>query len=254
MFNLDLRMDNNKTTAVYYIGMVGFLYALFNWSWAWFGIAMLVHVVVISLFSGVIHRYFCHRAYKANPTLMWLLSIITTSYAYATPIGWASLHSAHHAWADTEKDSHIKGWTAVLTAAYRIPPLKFALTAKWFRDSRHELLHKNAVLLVLASFVFWYALGTQYLVWVYLVPLFTLHFYNGLHKIFSHNITGQPGATNRWWLEYILPMGGEWIHKEHHQDASKARFQNRWFELDTGWWVVKLVAEPNTARSHGLVK
>jgi fatty-acid desaturase len=70
-----------------------------------------------------------------------------------------------------------------------------------------------------------------------MVPLFTLHFCGGLHRVLSHK-SGR--AQNRWYLEYICPVGGEWIHAEHHDDARKATFSNHWYELDTGGFFVKL--------------
>lgn len=252
MFNLNLRMSNRKTTLAYYFGMLGFIYALYNWSWVWFALSIVVHITVISVFSAVIHRYFCHKAYSANPTLMWILSFIPSSYAYATPVSWASLHAAHHAYSDTVKDPHIKGLISLVSAAYRMPPMKFMLHTKWFYNKKHELLHKNAALVFLLSGLGWFLVGWDYFIWVFMVPLFTLHFSNGLHRTFSHTIYGKEGATSRWWLEYIVPMGGEWIHKEHHEDATKARFSNRWYEIDTGWWIIKLLSKPGTARTSRL--
>ncbi len=236
---MNLRMNNKKTTALYYIGAVGVCVALLNWNWQWFLASLALHIFVISLFSAVVHRYFCHHAYEANPTLMWLLSFIPVSYGYATPSGWASLHSAHHAFADTEKDTHIKGWIGLFTAAYRMPPLKFALAAKWFHDKRHEFLHKNALGVVLAWQLILLAISLDAFLWLGLVPMFTLHFCNGLHRVFSHRGTS---ATNRWYLEYICPMGGEWIHDEHHVQARKPIFSNHWYELDTGAAFVRILS------------
>jgi stearoyl-CoA desaturase (delta-9 desaturase) len=240
----NLRMNNRKTTALYYMGMVGFVVALTQWDWELAAVALGVHLFVISLFSAVVHRYFCHRAYEANPTVMWLLAFIPVTYGYATPSGWASLHSAHHAFADTDKDTHIKGWIGLFTAAYRMPPLKFALAAKWFHGKGHEFLHKNAMGVVLAWLGVLALIGPKALIWVGLVPMFTLHFCNGLHRVFSHRGTT---AKNRWYLEYICPMGGEWIHDEHHVNARKAIFANHWYEMDTGAFFVRLLARKEAA-------
>lgn len=233
---INLRMNNRRTTALYYIGFVGTICAFASFDYAGAGIALLVHVTVISLFSAVVHRYFCHRAYKANPTLMWVLSFVPVAYAYATPAGWASLHSAHHAFADTDKDTHLKGWKGLFTANYRMPPLKFLTAGRWFHSPRHTFLHNNALGVAVVWYAFLLLISVDALLWVGMVPLFTLHFCNGLHRVFSHKGTR---AHNRWYLEYICPMGGEWIHDEHHDVATKPTFSNRWYELDTGAWFVR---------------
>ena len=235
---ISLKMNNRRTTALYYVGAVGALVAVYEASVSALTLSLCVHILVISLFSAVVHRYFCHRAYEANPTLMWLLAFIPVAYGYSTPSGWAALHSAHHAYADTDKDTHLKGWAGLFTANYRMPPLKFALAGKWFHGDRHSFLHNNALAVVLVWHVLLLLVSTDVFLWVGMVPLFRLHFCNGLHRVFSHKGTH---AHNRWYLEYICPMGGEWIHDEHHDNAKKPIFSNRWYELDTGSAFVKLL-------------
>lgn len=236
---MNLKMNNRRTTALYYAGALGELYATASsWSLAWALVAMGIHVVVISLFSAVVHRYFCHKAYAANPTLMWLLGFIPVAYAYSTPAGWAPLHTAHHVYADTDRDTHLKGWKGLFTANYRMPPLRFLTAGRWFHSKRHSFLHNNALLVAIVWHATLLAISVDAFLWVGMVPLFTLHFCNGLHRVFSHKGTQ---AHNRWYLEYIFPMGGEWIHDEHHEVANQPIFANRWYELDTGAWFVKLL-------------
>jgi len=237
---IDLRMTNARTTALYYIGFVGSLGAVASFSYAGFALALFVHVLVISLFSAVVHRYFCHRAYEANPTVMWLAAFLPVAYAYSSPAGWSALHSAHHAFADTDKDPHLKGWSGLFTANYRMPPLKFSLAGKWFHGPRHSFLHNNALGVALVWHLLLLAISVDAFLWVGMVPLFTLHFCGGLHRVLSHK-SGQ--AQNRWYLEYICPVGGEWIHAEHHDDARKPVFSNHWYELDTGGLLVKLFSK-----------
>jgi stearoyl-CoA desaturase (delta-9 desaturase) len=239
---MNLKMNNLRTTALYYAGALGACYAAstsWNVGWAFAAFAAFaVHVVVVSIFSAVVHRYFCHRAFDANPTLMWLLSFVPVAYGYATPAGWAPLHSAHHALADTDRDTHLKGWAGLFTANYRMPPMRYALAGKWFHGARHAFLHNNALGVVLLWHTLLWLISPQAFLWLGMVPLFTLHFCNGLHRVFSHKGVQ---AHNRWYLEYLCPMGGEWIHDEHHVNARKSTFANRWYELDTGAVFVRLL-------------
>lgn len=231
-----LRMNNTKTTLLYYIGFASLFFAFKEISVQNVFVSIFVHLLVISLFSAITHRYFCHRSYEANKTVAWLLSVIPALYGYSTPAGWASLHAAHHAYADTDKDTHLKGIKGLFTANYRKPPLKFAIVAKWFYDKKHEVLHKYTLAFITVWFSFLYFVDL--LLWVGLVPLFTLHFCNGLHRVFSHKGTT---VKNRWYLEYLVPMGGEWIHDDHHLNSKVCKFSNKWYELDTGYLFVRLI-------------
>lgn len=237
---MNFRMDGSRSTALYYVGAVGVALAASSWNWSMAAVAMLVHILAVSIFSAVTHRYFSHRAYEANRSLMTALSLFPMAYGYASPLSWAALHSAHHAFADTDRDSHYKGWKGIFTAMYRNPPLRSTLAGKWFQTSSQEFVHRNALLIV----VVWHSIvlfvsPTAYL-WIVLVPTFTLHFFNGLHRAFSHQ--GNK-VMNRWYLEYLIPMGGEWIHDEHHANARKPIYRNRWYELDTGGLLVKALSK-----------
>ena len=200
-------------------------------------LALLIHILIISIFSAVTHRYFCHQAYQANPLLMWALSIIPPLYGFSTAINWTVMHSAHHQHADTDLDPHVKGWRGTFTAAYKEPPIKYIRATKWFTDGKHKWVSRNSFLLLLAWNAALFLISPQVMLWVGLVPMFTLLFSAGLHRTFSHAKTG---VRNLWFLEYIVPMGGEWIHDEHHDTAKKPIFSNRWYEIDTGSMFVRL--------------
>lgn len=231
-------MSKNSANAMYLVGACALVWGIYRESYPLALVSALIHVVVISVFSAVVHRYFCHKAFEANSFLMWALSIIPTAYNYATPMQWAVMHSAHHAYADTDKDPHLKGWKGIFTATYRAPPKRHVVATKWFRDGKHDFTAKYSNVLI----VVWNALLASFsidaMIWFGLVPVFTLSLANGFHRAASH--LGR-GARNLWYLEYLIPMGGEWIHDEHHNLPKKPVFSNRWFEIDTGGLIVKAV-------------
>ena len=234
-----LRTTNLTATACYYLSGIGFGFALFRGDWGLLPWSIVTHVAVISLFSAVTHRYFCHRAYEANSSLMWFLSIIPVAYSYSTPIQWATMHSAHHAYADSDRDPHGRGWAGLFTAAYKTPPLKFAVMTKWFLDKKHQFVYDYALLFIAAYQASLLLISVDVFLWLGLTPMFTLSLCNGLHRVFSHTKSGV--VTNRWYLEFVAPMGGEWIHKEHHDKAKKPIFANRWYEIDTGSVFVRML-------------
>ena len=238
------RTTSLTTTILYYLAGVGLIMAIHRGAWQFLPWAIAIHITTISLFSAVTHRYFCHRAYDAHPFVMWLLSIVPVLYSYATPIQWAAMHTAHHAYADTERDPHGKGWIGLFHAAYKTPPMKFAAATKWFRDIKHQFIYDNALVLVTLYHATLLVISIDAFLWLGLTPMFTLSLCNGLHRVFSH--TKQGCVTNRWYLEFIAPMGGEWIHDEHHTSAKKIKFSNHWYEFDTGSVFVKLLSKKVT--------
>jgi stearoyl-CoA desaturase (delta-9 desaturase) len=232
-------LDNKKATALYWVSALGFLYSLFIWEWNWFLVSVIIHVITISIFSAVTHRYFCHRAFDANPNTMFWFSLFPMIYGFACPISWSFLHTAHHAHADTDRDTHIKGLKGILTAFYKNPTsLRYAANAKWFYNDRHDMVRRNAVLFTLIPLVLLTLINFKLTVWMLLVPWFTLHLVEGIHRTFSHNSTG---ATNKWYMEYILPLGGEWIHDKHHDKPTDPVFGDKFYMLDAGNILVNLL-------------
>ena len=239
MGRVHLRTTNLTATACYYLAGMGFAGALARGAWEFAPLAVLLHVIVISVFSAVTHRYFCHKSYEANPIVMWLLSVLPVVYSYSTPIQWAAMHSAHHAYADTDKDPHGTGWAGLFTAAYKTPSARFAVATKWFLNRKHQFVYDNALLFIAVYQSSLLLISVDAFLWLGLTPMFTLSLCNALHRVFSHTTDGI--VTNRWYLEFIAPMGGEWIHDEHHVNARKPLFANKWYELDTGGLVVRLL-------------
>ena len=244
---MQLLMNNKNTNIAYGIAALGMLYALFVWDWSLFCLSLTIHILLISVFSAVTHRYFSHRAFQANPNFMWLLAALTVCYSYASPINWTYLHSAHHRYADTNKDPHVKGWRGLFTASYRLPDKKFLVSSRWFADQKHLWLHNHAVLFVAGFGLVSLAVSPDFFVWGFLLPVFFLHFGQGFHKSFSHS---RWGATNHWWMEFVVPMGGEWIHHKHHDFPSEPRFRSRWYEFDPGWLLIKLIRQD---RAHAKI-
>lgn len=231
-------MTKGSANAFYLAGAIALVAGLMQGSYQWAWASLFVHILAISLFSAVVHRYFCHKVFEANKNFMWALSIIPTIYNYATPLQWAVMHSAHHAYADTDKDPHLKGWKGVFTATYRNPPPRHLVATKWFRDGKHQTLFNYSVLFIMGWNLLLLCVSVDAMIWVGLVPIFTLSLANGLHRAFSHS---NNKAKNRWYLELLVPMGGEWIHDEHHENARKPVYTNKWYELDTGGLLIWLL-------------
>jgi stearoyl-CoA desaturase (delta-9 desaturase) len=237
---MGLQITNGRATALYYTAAVATLFAIPLATPYWVAAALVIHVLVISIFSGVTHRYFCHKTYNTNETLAWALSSIPVAYGYASPLSWSYIHTAHHAFSDTEDDPHVAGWKGLLTASYRRPKSSLRKAANGFMSRRHLFIHHNALAIMAALGLCLLTISPAAFLWLFAVPLFTLKLGDGLHRALSH---ANGKAQNRWYLEYIVPMGGEWIHEEHHANASKPIYRNKWYELDTGGILIRAIAK-----------
>lgn len=244
-----LRLSSFWSNLLYLVGVGSLVFYITQGVSLWLLIfSLITHVALVSIFSAVVHRYYSHRSFSANESLMFVLSCITSAYGYATPSHWAVLHSAHHAFADTDKDPHIKGWRGIFTATYKNPPYKQLLAKKWFHSRKHTILFNYSVGLVILWNVLLATIDTDLMLLIGLIPLATLSFANGLHRSFSHSIRK---IRNLWLLEYIIPMGGEWIHHDHHRTPKQVFYAKRPLELDTGGWVIKLTQlKENDERSN----
>jgi stearoyl-CoA desaturase (delta-9 desaturase) len=53
-------------------------------------------------------------------------------------------------------------------------------------------------------------------------------------------------AGNLQWLAFIT--AGEGLHNNHHAAPTSAKLSHRWFEIDYGWWVIKMLTWLRLAR------
>ncbi len=226
------------TSRIFLITMIGsaFVFAQ-GWSNLFF-LSLAIHLLVTTVFSTVIHRYYSHSAFEANEKVMYWLSYLPVMYFYASPISFMP-HSAHHALSDTPDDTHIRGWRGFFLDCYKPAPMKFKRQAvRLSKMPKHLWLHNNGMYVAIGWALLMLAISPTLFLFVNVIPTFTVHLANRIHVNLSH-YGGAP--QNRWYLEYIIPFGGEWQHAYHHAKPKDSKFSQRWFELDTGSWLSNLL-------------
>lgn len=228
--------------------IVGVILPVSNWWWV---LTVTIHIIVISIFSAVIHRYYCHDSFEANSNTMVLLSIISTAYFLPNPIQWRVMHSRHHAYSDTPKDPHLRGLVSFFGYGYdvatKVEPKFVKYAINLIRDKRLVWIHSNGLLLGLAWGLSLLIYDVNVFLFAFAIPVFTTQIGSRLHKQFAHGFTDKSKsdteAKDRWWLEYIFPMGGEWIHQHHHLTSSNNPFyKTKWYHIDTGGMLIKLLS------------
>ena len=216
------------------------------------------------------HRLFTHRAFKANTAVRVALTIFGDMAARGPMISWTAMHRRHHQRADHEGDMHspnlhgqgfaarLRGWLhAHCTWMYRheypnivhyVPDL-LADKPVVKADRRY---HRWIVLGLLLPAALgglltesWMGVLTGFL-WGGVVRMFVVAQLVSALNSFLHIFGSRPfpmrdNNSNNSVILALLAWGEGW-HNNHHAFPHSASFGFRWYELDPGYWVIRLLA------------
>ena len=74
---------------------------------------------------------------------------------------------------------------------------------------------------------------------LYALPVGLYLISSGVHNIVAHrDFKLNKGPQNHWWLEFVIPFGGEWIHKVHHQSPKLTNWNVNPKYLDLGGMLI----------------
>lgn len=185
------------------------------------------------------HRLFCHAAFQTNKVWHWLFATGGVLFMYGSPIQWAVTHSAHHKWSDTDRDPHPKPSTALFSKSYRNVPLDLWKIKRLVRQGEwHWFVDRFYANLWLTLVCLMAAISWEFVLYAYLPALGLAHLIGAIHNTLSH-LGGKP--RDWWFMEFLLPAGGEWLHGRHHQHPRLPDFRYRWYHFDPGALFIKLI-------------
>ncbi|MBX7059042.1 MAG: acyl-CoA desaturase [Leptospirales bacterium] len=213
-----------------------------------------------------LHRYASHKMFtmsKAWERFWHLFTLLAQGPSYLNPYGYAVLHRMHHAYSDTEKDPHSPHHSANFfdmmwktkqrydDYCYRrvTPPREFAQGApQW------PMLERLG-----QSWIFRIAFGALYaLFYIAVVPegqwgwylLLPMHWLMGpIHGAIVNWGGHKYGYVNfpktkdesRNTLPVDFLVLGELFQNNHHGRATSPNFAARWFEIDPGYQITRLL-------------
>ena len=201
-------------------------------------------VILISVTCGY-HRLFTHSAYATPRVWHWVFGVVGSIAINSSPAQWSMVHSAHHRYADTDQDPHTTNWRYFLRFKDRtdIPPGRTGL--RLLRDPMHKFFLEHSFSLSLSYALLTLILGGLWgLVFLYAVPVSVFLFISGINNIYAH---GSEGALNLPWLEFVLPLCGEWIHKQHHSQPHITPYQGG---MDLGGYFIELIRTDGTRSTN----
>ncbi len=227
----------------------------------WF---FLIHWQVSVLCQSIFqHRYCAHRQYTMTPRAeraFHVLSYFLLGSSYLAPRDYAILHREHHAYADTPQDPHSPDFhphagrmmlaTLKRYAAHKrrqiVPEARFEggyPEIPWLDRFGQKWPSRTAWMLVYAA-IYWQFATTP---WVFL--LLPVHCMFGTvhgaivnwcgHRYGSRNFATPDSSRNT--LVFDVLTAGELFQNNHHHASMSPNFGARWYEIDPGYQVLRLL-------------
>ena len=220
-------------------------------------IATLVMVqITIACVTLYLHRSQAHRGVTFHPAVahamrFWLW--LTTGMVTAE---WVAIHRKHHQKSDQPGDPHspqIYGiWTVLFKGAflYKKAAKDRAMIAQLSTGTPDDWIERNlycphsalglVLMLIIDLCLFglwgWLVWGVQ-MIWV---PLWAAGVINGLSHWWGYRNTDTKDTSRNLWPVAVW-IGGEELHNNHHADGANAKFSQKWWEFDLGWFYITIL-------------
>ncbi len=223
----------------------------------WWGyVVYLLVVTQITVLSVTIYLHRCqaHRALDLHPIAshffrfwLWLTTGMVTK-------DWAAIHRKHHARVETDEDPHspqTRGLKKVFfegAELYRAEAKNQETLDKYGEGTPDDWLERHiysgssrsgVVSMLLINFVLFgfagVAIWAAQMMWM---PLFAAGVINGVGHYFGYRNFESTDASRNV-VPFGLLLGGEELHNNHHAYASSAKFSAKWWEIDTGWYLIR---------------
>jgi len=190
------------------------LYAVF-FGFLWYQI--IAHIGI----SAGLHRYWAHKAFKANALYEIFTLYLSVLAGSRSPIGWIAAHRMHHHHSDTELDPHspnTKGFWTVFFSLWTIPDIPRKYVKDLFENPRIVFFHNHWAKIWLASAVGAFLISPYFFVGFVVVPAIIAPIGFGMVNAITHynNKVRNVPLIN-------LLVAGEGYHQGHH-DGANLRF------------------------------
>ena len=224
--------------------------------WGYFLLAAcMIHLTIVSV-TLYLHRTATHRGLDMHPVVshvmrmwLWLSTGMLTKE-------WVAVHRKHHAHCETEQDPHspkVKGLRRVVLEGaelYREEAKNPETLEKYGRGTPDDWMERNvysrhgklgvAILLVADVVLLGIPGLTVWALQMIAIPFLAAGVVNGVGHFYGYrNFECTDAATNV--SPWGLILAGEELHNNHHAFPSSAKFALRPWEVDLGWWYIRLL-------------
>jgi stearoyl-CoA desaturase (delta-9 desaturase) len=203
-----------------------------------------------------LHRHQAHRSLDLHPVISHFFRFWLWMTTGQVTKEWAAIHRKHHAKVETAEDPHspqVHGLKKVLfegAELYRKEKCNQETLERYGHGTPDDWLERNiyskhssagAIALLIINIALFGVIGiTIWAVQMAWIPFFAGGVINGVgHYIGYRNFECQDASRN------IFPFGifiaGEELHNNHHTYGTSAKFSVKWWEIDLGWYVIRLL-------------
>jgi stearoyl-CoA desaturase (delta-9 desaturase) len=219
----------------------------------------------ISLFvqTFFLHRYASHQMFKMKPMTEKVFFIITwlaQGSSFLHPAAYALMHRKHHEHSDTEKDPHspvsFNSWIKFMyQTADEYSTFIKKVNNRQYKDKslpRWELIEKigDTHTSRISFGVFYFLLYLYFAPTYWLLLLVPIHILMGPIHGFIVNWFGHKhgyrnfkklydNSKNTLFIDFL--MLGELYQNNHHKFPTKSNFAFRWFEIDFGYFIIRVL-------------
>jgi stearoyl-CoA desaturase (delta-9 desaturase) len=196
------------------------------------------------------HRYFSHRSYSMGRFTQFVFAFGGLTCAQKGPLWWAAHHRTHHKFADTDRDLHSPkrgfwwshvGW--ILCDRFGDAPLEQINDFARYPELRWLNTHDWIGPWFLGTLCFLIGGWSGLVVGFFASTILLWHstfLVNSLAHVFGRRRYDTADTSRNSFL-IALVTGGEGWHNNHHRYQSAARQGFRWWQLDTtfyGLWIL----------------
>lgn len=208
------------------------------------------------------HRLLTHNSFSTQPWVKYLLLVFGAMAMQGTPASWAAIHMQHHVYADKDGDPHSPkvsgfwhahcGW---LFADYQPDMQRYG--KRFVKDpivrhiSKYFLVYCGIGVLIPVVLFGWVGL-----VWGVLLRLFLSCNLTWLVNSWGHmapkaNLKTKDCSENHFLLA-LFTFGEGW-HRNHHSCMQSPYFGQKWYEIDMGKWLIKLIEHTGLGKTRKIL-
>jgi stearoyl-CoA desaturase (delta-9 desaturase) len=177
---------------------------------------------------------------------------------------WVAVHRKHHAKCETADDPHspkVLGINRVLWGGvllYVTESNKPATVERYGHGTPDDWLERNlysrfvlsGLTLTGVADVLLFGMVPGVLIFIAQIawiPFWAAGVINGVGHYFGYRSWATPDVSTNI-APWGLLIGGEELHNNHHAYPTSARFSRKWFELDLGWFYIRVLEALGQAR------
>lgn len=240
------------------------LYGILQLHWWGYLIATLILTqITIASVTIFLHRCQSHRALDLHPIASHFFRFWLWMTTGQVTKEWVSVHRKHHARVETPEDPHspqVQGIWRILfqgTEAYRKEIRNKETLERFGEGTPDDWMERNVYtkrsawgvisMLIIDLLLFGLPGLSIWAVQMMWIPFFAAGVVNGIGHYWGYrNFECEDAARNIIPIGFLI--GGEELHNNHHTFGTSAKFSVKWWEVDTGWILIR------TLQLFGLAK